>query len=925
MYLNSSNFNFHIIGFTETWLKPHIFDNEILNSEFQIFRCDRLNRIGGGVLFAVHSSIPSENILVPGTDSFEFKCIRVYVNSCFIYLTLSYIPPHSDLSVYMQHASLINSATSMANNADSIIVLGDFNLPCASWKPFDDYIVPICNRSCFNEFFEKMSELGLNQINLIPNKFGKCLDLVYVDTSAKCSVIQSNPLVLPEDSYHPALEISVEISGNVRDNNHQTSCFCTRFNFAKANFKKLNTELSTITWPNYNGDIELSVSHFNNIIMKLFEKYVPIVIVNKSKSISPWFSKELYKLKNRKTRAFKHFKKTGSLVDYSKYSLLRRQYFDLNKKCYNNYLNKVKKNIVSNPKSFYDFVNSKRRISKFPSAMKYKSIISSDNDIISNMFAEFFKSNYCNNSSKTFSYQQVLCSNTLINAPVISEEDVLFNLNKLKPSFSYGPDMIPSCFLKNSAKYIYLPLTRIFNSSLKHGIFPSIWKQSFIIPLHKSGFRSNIENYRGIAKLSVIPKLFEAIITDHITFSISPLISSSQHGFRKGNSTITNLLEFVNHVSLGFREHKHTDVIYTDFSKAFDKVNISILIHKLDLLGFQPRFLQWVSSYLYNRTQRVIFEDTPSDTINVSSGVPQGSHLGPILFLLFINDISSVIEFSKILLYADDVKLFKSYTSTEERCLLQTDLNNLVAWCDRNDLPLNLNKCKTMCFSRRSVHPSSYVIKHHILEQVFNYVDLGVNMDPKLNFSLHIDTMVLKAKAVLSFVKRWSKEFRDPYITKTLYTTLVRPILEYGSVVWNPSYQIHSDKLESVQKQFLLFALAHFRWDARVSLPPYTSRLKLINLPTLSSRREMLGIIFLVKLLNGTVCSSFLLSEIKFNIPVRLSRQFRPLLLKSCRSNFELNEPFRRICHDFNSHSSTFDLSDSLFKIKKTLLFSLNK
>nr|AMS38367.1 hypothetical protein [Bactrocera tryoni] len=923
LYLNSIHCNFKIIAFTETWLKPHIFDNEIFNSEFEIFRYDRLNRKGGGVLFAVHSSIPSEEVDVPHADFIEFKCIRICANSGHIYLTLSYIPPHSDISVYMQHASLISNVFSMVNDTDSMIVLGDFNLPCVSWKSIDDHTIPISTRLCFNEFLDEMSELGLNQINLISNEFGKLLDLVYVDNASMFSVVRCDPLVRPEDTYHPALEINIEIIANFAYNNTQDLCF--RFNFAKANFKKINYELSKITWPDYSGNIEFSASHFNETIVNLFEKYVPKCVVTQKISSNLWFSKELCKLKNRKSRAFKLFKKTGLVANYSKYSKLRRQFAELNKICYNNYINKVKNNIIRNPKLFYGFVNSKRRISNFPSAMKYKSSMSSDNHTISNMFAEFFRSNYSPKSPQNVPHQHKLCPISVINAPTISEADVLNQLNMLEQSYNYGPDMIPSCFLKKCAKYIYQPLTKLFNSSLMQGLFPSIWKKSFIIPLHKSGFRSSIENYRGIAKLSAIPKLFEAIITDDITFRISPLISCSQHGFRKGKSTITNLLEFVSHVSTGFRENKNTDVIYTDFSKAFDKVNHSILLNKLDLLGFQPIFLKWVASYLSNRIQQVIFKDTFSDIINVPSGVPQGSHLGPILFLLFINDISSVVKFSKVLLYADDVKLFKTYTSNSERCQLQTDLNNLVSWCDRNDMPLNLKKCKTMCFSRRAVDPTSYAIQNFRLEQVCSFVDLGVTMDPKLNFNLHASSTVFKAKGALSFVKRWSKEFRDPLTTKILFTSLVRPILEYASVVWNPSYQVHSDKLESVQKQFLLFALNHLHWDSSLNLPPYINRLKLINLPTLASRREMLGIIFLVKLMNGSVCSPSLLSDINFNVPARSTRQFRPLLLKFSRTNFELNEPFRRICHDFNSHSSTFDLTDSLFTIKKIILSTLNK
>lgn len=144
-------------------------------------------------------------------------------------------------------------------------------------------------------------------------------------------------------------------------------------------------------------------------------------------------------------------------------------------------------------------------------------------------------------------------------------------------------------------------------------------------------------------------------------------------------------------------------------------------------------------------------------------------------------------------------------------------------------------------------------------------------------------------------------------------------------MVWNPRYQIDSAKIESTQKQFLLFALRNFRWDSQYNLPPYTSRLKLINLPTLVSCREMRGIIFMVKLLTGSISSPSLLADVSFNVPSRVSRHFCPIFLKACKTNFELHDPLRCLCQDFNCHSSTFDISDPLFSIKKAILSALNK
>ena len=292
----------------------------------------------------------------------------------------------------------------------------------------------------------------------------------------------------------------------------------------------------------------------------------------------------------------------------------------------------------------------------------------------------------------------------------------------------------------------------------------------------------------------------------------------------KGRSTITNLLEFACHVHSGFVSKQQTDVIYTDFSKAFDTVVHKLLLLKLDLMGFPTSLLNWISSYLECRTQKVLFNDTSSKNIYVSSGVPQGSHLGPLLFVLYLNDLPINICFSKILMYAYDA------------ISSQYHLHTLVNWCSANGMSLNLKKCKKLSLFRNQSLLSNYYIGSYKLDNVESFVDLGVILDPKLWFHLHIDSCVNKAKSLLGFIKRWSKEFNDPYVTKRLFASLVRPVLEYGCILWSPFYKYYSDKIESVQIQFLIFALRGLNWNPSELLPPYESRLMLIDLPSLEKK-----------------------------------------------------------------------------------------
>jgi len=231
---------------------------------------------------------------------------------------------------------------------------------------------------------------------------------------------------------------------------------------------------------------------------------------------------------------------------------------------------------------------------------------------------------------------------------------------------------------------------------------------------------------------------------------------------------------------------------------------------------------------------------------------------------------------------------------------------------------------QTNDFSRTTCHIQSYFVGDFRLESVESIKDLGVTFDVKLRFHLHIEKMINKATCVLGFIKRWAKEFNDPYATKLLYTVLVRPILEYASVVWSPQYQSYIVLIESVQKQFLLFCLRSLNWDQNLRLPSYESRLKLIDLPTLHSRRIMLNACFVLNILNGSVKSSYLLSAISINVPSRPSRNARFLKLQYFRGNYLNFNPLRIAFNDFNYLYNHIDFNSPSFSIKKSILAHLN-
>jgi hypothetical protein len=385
--------------------------------------------------------------------------------------------------------------------------------------------------------------------------------------------------------------------------------------------------------------------------------------------------------------------------------------------------------------------------------------------------------------------------------------NLIFNI---KLNSIVGLNGIPSIFL-NNCRFILTPvLTNIFKLSLKKGLFPLIWKTSFISPILKKGDPSLISNYRPISKLSIIPKLFLHLISSKLSSYCSSLLLNHQYGFTPKRSC-HNLAVIKNIILNSFELNAQTDIIYTDFSKAFDQINHAILIRKLQVFGFSGSLLNWLQSFLSGRHQIVKYPNFTSTQFNIPSGVPQGDHLSTLFFNIFIDDLPNVITYSNILLFADDLKLVKIIKSEQDAFNLQLDINNLILWCNENNLFLNIQKCKFIKFYliKNPVY-SQYSISGTNIELVNQFKDLGIIFDRKLNFSLHTEMIKNKAFRNLVFIKRTCAGFSDPIPLKILYISLVRSNLEYCPLIWINNTSKQALTLESVQNNFLHFVSFKF-------------------------------------------------------------------------------------------------------------------
>ena len=421
---------------------------------------------------------------------------------------------------------------------------------------------------------------------------------------------------------------------------------------------------------------------------------------------------------------------------------------------------------------------------------------------ISNLFASYFKSFY-KNFNPTLPPQEA--SETLVQDLRISEEELWKAIKDMKKT-GPGPDNIPATFISKCSNCLLKPLLLIFNSSLESGIFPKRWKTSYIKPIPKKGDAGNVRNYRPVSIVNAIPKLFDSLITLKLYDKLSPFIHNEQHGFSRGKSTETNLALFTEFIFSSLDKHEQVDAFYSDFSRAFDSVNHALLIRKLYNFGVRGNLLKWIELFLSERKVQVKIKNHVSDYFDASSGVPQGSHLGPLLFILFINDAKNIVANSQLYLFADDAKLVIKGKWTGNCVELQRDIDSFIGWSVRNGLDINLSKCNIITFSHyRNPYHHQYFAGFTPLTRVDRVRDLGVIIDSSLNFHAHIDSVCAKASKILGFLIRFTSDFNNCNVIIYLYKAIVLPILTYASPIWSPYTFSAQYQLEKIQHRFLRY------------------------------------------------------------------------------------------------------------------------
>ena len=494
----------------------------------------------------------------------------------------------------------------------------------------------------------------------------------------------------------------------------------------------------------------------------------------------------------------------------------------------------------------------------------------------------------------------------------MSEEGVTKLLSNLNPNKAMGPDGLHPRILKQLANVISPILRLIFQKSIDTGEVPLDWKKANVAPIFKKGMRYDAANYRPVSLTCVCSKLLEHIVTKHILTHLenNNILYDLQHGFRNKRSTETQLIAFTQDVLRNLGQGKQTDVIIMDFAKAFDKVSHWRLAIKLNNYGISGSVNKWIGNFLNNRTQRVVCNGETSDWAPVLSGVPQGSVIGPILFLIYINDLPDEVK-ATVRLFADDTIMYMTMTCEFDSKQLQEDLNKLAAWEEKWKMKFHPNKCSVLRITRKkapAIH--NYQLHGHTLQPETNSKYLGLIINEKLSWNNHIDSVCKKGNSSLAFLRR-NLQISQQHIKANAYTTLVRPQLEYGAAIWDPYTKLKQTQLEMVQRRAARYVHNDY---SRHSSP--THMLQQLGWRSLLQRRADIRLIFFYKSLHGLIAVDL---QQQLTPQPRASRHNHPMsFIPLCETKQYIQQSFLpRTILQWNRLPQTIALSTSLDTFKQ--------
>ena len=893
----------HLICLTETWLNDSTpnsvinFDDYFIDDELRVDRCDTRRGIGGGLLVYARKDITIRPI--SDENSFNQYCkfeVLREGNKRPLNVTLIYRSPNSKPENTLELAKIIEC--SIKNS----MIIGDFNLPNTNF--FDGSTDAKGRRileAATNSFLK-------NVVNFSSHELGNFLDCALADQEAANSIFNVENIGNLANSDHTLIKIEIDTSLKF---NHSSQMVR---NWRKGDEEGLTKHLDDIDFPQLfqNKNTNESWLALRNVIDDSITRYIPLT-ARRKQGDPPWMTGHVKRLVNRKNKYWKRFSKNRTPDNFDRYKVAVKQCKKGVSAAKRNFERSIAKS--GNKRPFNAYVKSKTKSRMNVGPLKVNKEIISDNEEMAKVLNSYFTSVFTKESPGEVPLLDKLPTVSTLSEMVFTPEQVIKKLIALKPSSAPGPDNISSRFLKANADSMAPALAIIFNKSIREGAVPDDWKRANVTPIFKKGVKGDPGNYRPVSLTSVPCRIMESCIKDEIVDHLvtNALIKDSQHGFMKNKSCTTNLLEFIEKLTAMNDLGHPIDVVYLDFSKAFDKVPHRRLLGKFRSHGIDGKVLDWVESWLSGRQQRTVLNGESSEWTDVDSGVPQGSVLGPLAFIIFINDLDDCTKLITIMnKFADDTKCGNVIKNPNDIVILQKCLDDLTSWADKWGMSFNVTKCKVVHVGRTNPR-AVYSMNGTDLKPSDAERDIGVKVHCSLRPSLQCNEAAQRANAVLGQISR-AFHFRDRRVFVQLYKQYVRPHLEFSVPAWSPWTQGDRETLEKIQKRAI-------RMISGLKGSTYEEKLREVGILSLEDRRTKYDLVQTFKIIRGF---DDVRSDTWFELvgvdPARVTRHtIDPLNIKRQIPRCEIRRNFfsQRVTEKWNLIPSEVKLSKSVLIFKK--------
>ena len=845
-----------IVGVSE--VLPKSYKNKIYPEEFlikgyeMIPHTNILENKGRGTIIYIKEGITNKELNLDKNNKFE--------ENITVEIPLSGNDKLICALIYRRGKSSLENDDSMIEyfhklstlNPSHLLIMGDMNLTEIDWTnkvcksnncQDINYKFLECTRDCFlfQHVLEPTRKRGTNEPSI--------LDLVF--TNEEHMITKVNQLAPLGKSDHSIMEFDL-----VCQMDKKPPKIVKQIN--RGNFTKMREILDSVDWDNIMSnttDINDLWNIFTNKYNEAEKNCIPTRIVyidgKKSKRLTmPLDKKSLRKIK-KKNKLWSSVRR--NLADDEKeleYKKLRNQIRKLTRKAKKVTEKNIARSVKGNPKAFWKYSQSKL---KSRAGIPDLEVVDEDGETFyakndkqkADEFQKYFGGVFTKEPLGEMPYFEERNFQTLLSSIEISEDMILKKLKKIKVNKSPGPDTIHPRVINELSNALTKPLCILFQTSLKTRKLLDAWKHAEVTSIYKKGNKTKAQNYRPVSLTSVICKILESIVRDHVIGHMvdNKLFSKKQFGFISGRSTTLQLIYVLNIWTEILDQGGELDVIYCDFMKAFDKVPHKRLVHKVDKYGIREDILGWIDNFLTDRTQIVKVGNEKSFKTCVTSGIPQGSVLGPTLFVIYINDLPEIIDDkSDIYLFADDTKLWREMKTLDDHKILQDDIKKLVEWSDKWLLKFHPDKCVSMNVScKYNENTQSYIMENTTLKKSNCEKDIGVYIDGNLKFDIHINNAVNKANRILAITRR-TFECLDDDIFCMIFKGLVRPHLEYAAPIWTPHLNKYKEQIENVQRRATKLVPG-------LNQLSYPERLRKLKLPTLAYRRARGDMIQMYKIL----------------------------------------------------------------------------